>query len=149
MARALACRGDTLSPPANAHSRRDASCCLRVSLIKRRAGPRCGGGGFGAALASAMEANRGMVAGSRGGVVTIRHDGDGAAVRSFFFSLSLPPLRCSARALPPLCSVAFRYARAGPSICRAAVRRRADCLGSASDSPPVRLFCGVPRFCSA
>lgn len=28
-----------------------------------------------------MEANRGMVAGSRGGVVTIRHDGDGAAVR--------------------------------------------------------------------
>nr|AMQ81243.1 cellulose synthase catalytic subunit 3 [Miscanthus x giganteus] len=28
-----------------------------------------------------MEANRGMVAGSRGGVVTIRHDGDGAAAK--------------------------------------------------------------------
>jgi hypothetical protein len=34
-----------------------------------------------------------MVAGSRGGVVTIRHDGDGAAVRSF-----PPAFPCSPRA---------------------------------------------------
>ena len=93
-------------------------------------------------MASKMEANRGMVAGSRGGVVTIRHDGDGAAVRSF-----APALPCSPRALTPLCPVAFRFARGGPSICRAAVRCRADCVGSASDWRPVRSLCGMPRFC--
>ena len=42
----------------------------------------CGGGAARHWRPSAMAANRGMVAGSRDGVVTIRHDGDGPTVRS-------------------------------------------------------------------
>jgi hypothetical protein len=58
-----------------------------------------------------------------------------------------PPLFRALLALTPLCPVALRFARGTPSICRAAVRRRADCVGSASDWRPVPSLCRIPRFC--
>jgi hypothetical protein len=79
-----------------------------------------------------MAANRGMVAGSRGGVVTIRHDGDGGAtVRSFRMRFSA--LR-RARPLFPrfvLPLVSILAGGGDPSICGVAVRCAAGWIGSA------------------
>ena len=101
----------------------------------------CGGGAARHWRPSAMGANRGMVAGSRDGVVTIRHDGDGPTVRSSRLR-ALRPLP------PPRRSVSFRMARGHPSICGVAVLRRADCVGSASDWLAARSLLGMPRFLS-
>jgi hypothetical protein len=92
-----------------------------------------------------------MVAGSRGGVVTIRHDGDGGAtVRSFRMRFSA--LR-RARPLFPrfvLPLVSILAGGWGPVDLRGcgAVRRRVDWVGSVSDWLVVRSLREMPRFCS-
>jgi hypothetical protein len=120
------------SPPANAHSRPDASGAAgerrRIAAAARhwrRRWRRTGGWWLAPAAGS-----------SRSGTTA-------TAPRCVPF----PPLFRALLALTPLCPVALRFARGTPSICRAAVRRRADCVGSASDWRPVPSLCRIPRFC--